>query len=164
MNSNKDAATTNVKDNHRDNDMSTTTDDEDDEEEALQRFDPNLVRKLLQFRPSQQSGIHQNQFQPMNVQPPPRISNEAVLAAGELLRLFVLETRHRASIDAECEQEGGDNFTTTNIKNNNMTSQSSNNSSSSSNKKSIQKQENGTVQIRSDHITKVAAEMLMDFS
>jgi CENP-S associating Centromere protein X len=174
MNSNKDAATSAVPTammaNH-DNDMSTTsTDDDDDEEAPLQRFNPNLVRKLLTFRPAQHSSsIQQNhQFQStmmMQQQPPhPRISNEAVLAAGELLRLFVLETRHRASIDAECEQEGGDNFTTTNNNNiiNNMTSQSSTSNSSSNNKK---KKEDGTVvQIRSDHITMVAAEMLMDFA
>lgn len=68
-----------------------------------------------------------------------RMTKEAALAAGELLRLFILEARNRAGIEAECEVEGsgtlGDN---------------DNNG--------------GKAMIRADHITKVAAELLMDFS
>lgn len=63
------------------------------------------------------------------------MSNEAALFVGELLRLFVLETRQRAGIIAECENAVDGKEMSTNI-----------------------------VSIRSDHITQVAAEMLMDFS
>jgi hypothetical protein len=171
MNSNKNAATktTAALMENQDNDMSSTATD-DEEEEPLQRFDPNLVRKLLQFRPAQtpRTSTLQNQLQQQQQQAPPRISNEAVLAAGELLRLFVLETRHRASIEAECEQEGENFMQETATSTNQMTSQSStcsNHGGSSNNMKSIQKQDDtGTVQIRSDHVTMVAAEILMDFT
>jgi hypothetical protein len=71
---------------------------------------------------------------------PKRITNEAVMLTGELLRIFVKEARHRAGIEAECEQEGA------------MVSTGPSQNS------------NGKVMIRADHITKIAAEMLMDFS
>lgn len=86
-----------------------TTDDS-----SASPFHPALTRQLLK-----------------KGEKPPRITNEALMAAGELLRLFVAEARHRASIEAECETEGaGDD----------------------------------TVVIQPHHITKVAAELLMDFS
>jgi hypothetical protein len=124
-----------------------------DPDDSNSAFQSGLTRKLLLS--------HGDKEQPK------RISNEAVLAAGELLRIFVLgkfadstsrgaggvqcnflsgflfgwlqEARHRAGIEAECEQEAG---TTTE----NMNA------------------EGGKVSIRADHITKVAAELLMDFS
>jgi len=69
-----------------------------------------------------------------------KIAKDATVAAGELLRLFVLEARSRASIEAECEDEG------------NMTSNCND------------EDNDGRVLIRDDHITKIAAELLMDFS
>ena len=68
-----------------------------------------------------------------------RITNEAMVAAGEVLRLFVQEARHRAGIEAECEQEGA------------MNDESDKHASS-------------IIPVRADHITKIAAELLMDFS
>jgi hypothetical protein len=62
-----------------------------------------------------------------------KISNEAVRLTAELLRLFVIEARHRASIQAECEQESHDT-------------------------------DDNIARIESHHITKIAAELLMDFS
>ena len=64
-----------------------------------------------------------------------RCSKEAALAASELLRLFVVEARNRASIEAECEAEG-----------------------------IIDGVDDDKTMIRADHITKIAAELLMDFS
>jgi hypothetical protein len=91
-----------------------------------QPFDPGLTKKLLLAR----GGTEQ----------PKRITNEAVLVTGELLRIFVKEARHRANIEAECEKEGA---TVSTVEG---SSQS------------------GKILIRADHITKVAAELLMDFS
>ena len=98
-----------------------TSKDPDDSSSA---FNGGLTRKLI----LSQGGKEQ----------PKRVSNEAVLAAGELLRIFVQEARHRAGIEAECEQEA-------------ETTEKGNG-------------ESGKVSIRADHITKVAAELLMDFS
>lgn len=98
-------------------------------------FHPALTKKLLAARGDA---------------PKQRITNEAVLVTGELLRLFVKEARHRAAIEAECEKEG----TTVSVMDR---SASSGSSSSQNNNK-------GKIPIRPDHITKIAAEMLMDFS
>ena len=65
-----------------------------------------------------------------------KLSNDAVDLASELLRLFVVEARYRASIQAECEEE------------------SRNVESSSDDKKTP---------IQPHHITKIGAELLMDF-
>lgn len=64
----------------------------------------------------------------------PTLTAEAADAVGELLKQFVLEARNRAAMVAEIEQEVA----------------TDNN--------------DGVVQIRSDHCTQIAAEMLLDFS
>lgn len=92
---------------------------------------PALTKKLL---------LHRH--------PGARINNEAVLAAEELLRLFVEEARERAAVEAECENEGD------------ATSLDEDELGDSN---SAGKGEKG-VSIRADHITKVGAELLMDFS
>lgn len=61
-----------------------------------------------------------------------RLAKDAEAMAGELLRLFILEARERAGIEAECETEN------------------------------VEGEEKAL--IRADHITKIAAELLMDFS
>lgn len=101
----------------------------------MNAFHDGLVRKLLVI-PAEGEKRTSKQHHP-----PKRISNDAVAAVGELLRLFVHEARHRASIEAECEKEGklkeggsdGDDI-------------------------------NDVVTIRADHLTKTAAGLLMDFS
>jgi hypothetical protein len=97
-----------------------------------QAFHPGLIKKLIL-----ESGGKD--------QPAKRISSEAVLATGELLRLFVLEARHRAGIEAECEKEGAVKSTVKRT----AGSHAGN---------------NDRVLIRADHIAKVAAELLIDFS
>lgn len=72
-----------------------------------------------------------------------RISPEAVVAAGELLRQFVTTARHRAGIEAECEMEGTEIIQTELESKNPATNK---------------------CLIRADHITKIAGELLMDFS
>jgi CENP-S associating Centromere protein X len=58
-------------------------------------FHPDLVRKLIT------SHISSSKDEQQTI----RISEEALVAAGELLRLFVLEAKDRASIEAECDYE-----------------------------------------------------------
>ncbi|KAL3770060.1 hypothetical protein ACHAWU_005887 [Discostella pseudostelligera] len=81
-----------------------------------------------------------------------RYTAEAVELASAFLKLLVIEARRRAAIEAECEAEaqinddeeegGGDN---------------NQNQESESNRSSI-------VEIRADHIAKIAAELLLDLS
>lgn len=92
-------------------------------------FHPSLTRALIQ------SNLAAAKEQQSNK----RMTNEAVIASGEVLRLFVHEARHRAGIEAECEQEG-----TLNDESGKLVS--------------------STVPVRADHITKIAAELLMDFT
>jgi len=103
--------------NHQSTSMTST--ESDDSNSA---FTHGLTRKLI---------LSQD-----NTEQPKRITNEAVLAAGELLRIFVQEARHRAGIEAECEQEA------------NVDGHAN----------------DGKTLIRADHVTKVSAELLLDFS
>jgi len=111
-----------------------------------QPFHPALTRRLIQAGASPSSagsgGAGGNQKQ----QQPKRISTEALLAAGELLRLFVCEARHRAGIEAECEKEAAVGSTTLATSGQGM------------------KAGKDVVQIQPHHISKIAAELLMDFS
>ncbi|CAJ1929122.1 unnamed protein product [Cylindrotheca closterium] len=62
-----------------------------------------------------------------------RIPNDTAKAISELLRIFVVETQARASVEAECD--------------------------------AVEDAANGGLaNIRADHITKVAVELLLDFS
>lgn len=108
--------------------------------EPTEPFHPSLTRQLIQTYIS--SG-----GDPTNVSDASRninvsITDEALIAAGEVLRLFVLEARYRAGIEAECEHEGGE------IADNEDQSEKA----------------TTDIPIRADHITKIAADLLMDFS
>jgi hypothetical protein len=85
-------------------------------------FHPALMKKLIQTG--------------MNKEKQKRVTTEALLVSGELVRLFVQEARHRAGIEAECEIEGSN----------------------------VEAQADNKTLIRPHHISKVAAELLMDFS
>jgi hypothetical protein len=65
--------------------MTQGKDDDDDSTRVEPCIEPELARNLLQFR--------QNDGQPK------RITTETAKAASELLRLFILEARSRASIE-----------------------------------------------------------------
>jgi chorismate synthase len=101
-------------------------------------FHPSLVYQILQ------SGLDDGSGGKMSA----RITEEALVAAGEVLRLFVQEAWHRASIEAECDHEG--------TMSGNEEQHELNSSSA------VQKGSN--VPIQPYHITKIAAELLMDFS
>ena len=94
-----------------------TVEDDDDE---LPPFSDSLVRKLISSKNKKTS----------------RIANDGAAAASELLRMFVLEARSRAGIEAECDKEG-----------------------------SIPQAGGSTkTTIEAHHISKIAAELIMDFS
>lgn len=96
-------------------------------------IEPALTKKLLLLRHSKQ-----------------RVSGDAALLSSELLRLFVLEARNRAAVEAECEVEGD-------IDGNDMDDDSTDDKLNSLSRTQ-------GVAVRAHHITKIAAELLMDFS
>ena len=79
-------------------------------------------------------------------QKPMKMSTEAAEATSELLRLFVVEARNRAAIEAECELESQGPSTSATIE-------------ADKTKKSDDR-----AIIGAHHITKLAAELLMEFS
>lgn len=110
-----------------------------DSDPAAEAFHASLTRKLMVEMPMpEKAGKEQQQSSNNNK----RITNEAIVAAGEVLRLFVQEARHRAGIEAECEQE----------------------SAVMKDDESEGKENSSAIPVRADHISKIAAEMLMDFS
>jgi hypothetical protein len=95
-------------------------------------FHPELVKKLISC------GLKSNTNpSATGATTTPHLTKEAAVLTAELLHAFVQEARHRASIEAECDQEGG-------------LDPDANTSSNT--------------MIRADHITKIAAELFMDFS
>ena len=99
--------------------MASTDDDDDSDVPLSDQLEPSLVRKLLARR-----------------HPDQRFHNDAILAATELIRRFILEARERAAVEAECEADivGG-------------------------------AEETGTItSIKKEHIVRVASEMLLDFT
>jgi len=118
--------------------MTETTENDYSSEEP---FHPSLTRKLMQSSSSSSVAASTTAGGAEGKQKQKRITNEAVVAASEVLRLFVQEAQHRAGIEAECEQEGR-----------------------VMNEDEDQQQGDNTPVIRADHIAKIAAELLMDFS
>ena len=72
--------------------------------------------------------------------PNQRFTNDAIMASSELLRLLIIEARRRAAIEAECESEV-------------YMGQSQNSDN-----------DMRRVEIRAEHVAKIAAELLMDLS
>ena len=108
--------------------MSSTDDDDDSDDAPLSdQLEPSLVRRLLTRR-----------------HPDQRFHNDAILAATELIRRFILEARARAAVEAECEADTADDdvFGETGGAT-----------------------ETGTItSIKKEHIMRIAAEMLLDFT
>lgn len=123
-----------------------TASSDEDEELLSDKLEPSLVRKLLMRR-------HPNQ----------RFSNDAVVAATELIRKFIVETRERAAMEAECEADtdadlGGRSFM-------------SQDDEGEDNDDVFGSRTGGTaanneehVKIRAEHIVRVSAEMLLDYT
>ena len=106
----------------------SSTDDDDSDVPMSDQLEPSLVRKLLARR-----------------HPDQRFHNDAILAASELIRRFVLEARERAAVEAECEADTADDDVF---------------GSGTGGAK-----ETGTItSIKKEHIVRVACEMLLDFT
>jgi len=71
--------------------------------------------------------------------------------ASEYMRLLIIEARRRAAIEAECEAVAHINPTQADNNDDTMEDDDSAN-------------EKKTVEIRADHIAKIAAELMMDYS
>jgi CENP-S associating Centromere protein X len=101
-------------------------------------FHPALTRKLLQEHlHSSASGSSK------------KISSEALVAAGEVLRCFVQEVHHRAGVEAECEHESA---------------ACERDSGASRVRDTYGNTCPTSVPITADHIVKAVGEVLMDFS
>lgn len=119
-------------------------------------FHPALVRKLVQSASATGSRTTTARDEDSNNtnNAPKRMTPEAMLLAGELLRLFVLEARQRAAIEAECEREGSTELAGSGL----VERQAGENEEGSLDGAT------SIMVIQPHHITKVAAELLMDFS
>lgn len=115
-------------------------DDDDDASEERVRISHELTRELVLSSLAAVSGSEKSAGKPL------KMTNDAVLAAAELLRLFVVEARGRAAVEAECEAEGAGAA---------RVGDSPNGEDGAS---------GGKVLIGAHHITKLAAELLMEFS
>jgi hypothetical protein len=119
---------------------SDSADDENQPQQPKQPFSAALTRKLLLSAAANSSSSNEGTITL-------KLSNDAVQLAAELLRVFVAEARHRASIQAECEHESSGNA-----------------------EKAVamiegrEEEEEKQTQIQSHHVTKIAAELLMDFT
>jgi len=120
--------------------MVETTENDSVEDQAP--FHPALTRKLLQSPSSAVVSAADGQQQSTSNK---RITNEAIVAASEVLQIFVQEARHRAGIEAECEQEGRMVL--------------GNEDDDDDEKASTKKP-----QVSASHIAKIAADMLLEFS
>ena len=120
-----------------------------DDELLSDKLEPSLVRKLLMRR-----------------HPDQRFSNDAVLAATELIRKFIVEARDRAAMEAECEADTIGNVGRGGRRS--FMSQDDDDDDdddvfgSGTGGKQANNEEH--VKIKPDHIVRVAAEMLLDFT
>ena len=129
--------------------------------ESEEPFHSSLTRKLIQSAlTTTTTGVVANENGQLpannnnnNNKNGRRLTSEAVVAASEVLRLFVQEARHRAGILAECEHEGRcqDN-------------DDDNNDDDDDNSASAAPPKVKGPVVGADHIARIAAELLMDFS
>jgi hypothetical protein len=148
----------------------------DDDEEGgygnKEAFHPDLVHKLIVAHYCSKEGGESTA-----TAAPPRISPEGLVAAGELLRLFVLEAKDRASIEAECDYEAtveqdkdddnsndDDNDDDNGCQDAPTKDDSIRAVSSLSAKKKNNNNKTTYVPIRPDHVTKIAADLVFDFA
>lgn len=121
----------------------TSSSDEDEDLLRSDKLEPSLVRKLLMRR-----------------HPKQRFSNDAVVAATELMRKFIVETRGRAAMEAECEADtdadfGGRSF---------MSQDDEDEDDVFGSGKGGTAADAEHVKIKPEHIVRVSAEMLLDYT
>ena len=123
----------------------TSSSDEDEDLLRSDKLEPSLVRKLLMRR-----------------HPKQRFSNDAVVAATELMRKFIVETRDRAAMEAECEADtdadfGGRSFMSQDDDEDDDDVFGSGTGGTAANNAEH-------VKIKPEHIVRVSAEMLLDYT
>ena len=123
----------------------TSSSDEDEDLMRSDKLEPSLVRKLLMRR-----------------HPKQRFSNDAVVAATELMRKFIVETRDRAAMEAECEADtdadfGGRSFMSQDDDEDDDDVFGSGTGGTAANNAEH-------VKIKPEHIVRVSAEMLLDYT
>ena len=148
--------------------------------EALTEIDPSLIRKLLFMEDTNQIETKTTKTAKTTT----KITQDALQAIGELIRQFIIETRYRASIEAEFEYEMNNNsnrmMTTKRQKirkrkmNDDDNNNGDNNNKNDNNKNDNNKNDNDDEKshdnndnicyIQPKHLLKVSAEILMDFS
>ena len=115
-------------------------------------LDPGLTRRIL-----------------LRHRPDARLGSDSVLAASELLRLLVLEARRRGQVQAECEAEIGDleedaeDGLDVAVDGDGQADAAGEGRRHAGGMR-MGAPSSSTVQIMPDHIAKIAAELLMDFS
>lgn len=143
-------------------------------------LDPSLTRKLLFAKQSNRTNNDDYSSSSTSNQ---RIAQDALQAAGELIRQFIIETRHRASIEAEFENEmrhssSSNRKDSTNRQDDNESNDGNDSDDfieSTASKKRKRGEKTGVHHgdtseedegnfIQPKHILKVSAEILMDFS
>lgn len=122
----------------------TSSDDNDDEDqnERSDVFPVELTRQLLKLADESTGDDDDDDGDRRESSSKMRITNEALVAASELLRLFISEARHRAGIEAECDHEGAVD---------------------QDGRESNDNGQADSIVVRADHIAKTAAELVLDF-
>ena len=137
----------------------------------------SLSKKLLEvFRPNNDlmNSANANERPDLKKKSPAfKVSDETADALSEVIRVFVVEAHNRAMIEAECDAEGEELDSDDDDDNDDdEMSASAANKNDDSDGNNIttrtKKKKNGNIKpvvpIHAKHITKIAAELLMDFS
>ena len=122
----------------------TSSSDEDEDLLRSDKLEPSLVRKLLMRR-----------------HPKQRFSNDAVVAATELMRKFILETRERAAMEAECEADTDADFGRRSFMSQDDEDDDDDVFGSGKGGTAADAEH---VKIKPEHIVRVSAEMLLDYT
>jgi CENP-S associating Centromere protein X len=136
--------------------MADHDDDAGSAGEERPRISPELTRELVlsSLAAAGVGGSSSSSEKPAGNNKPLKMTNEAVLATAELLRLFVVEARGRAAVEAECEAEGAGTAAFARRKSD----------ASDDDDDDDAKGAGSRVLIGAHHITKLAAELLLEFS
>jgi hypothetical protein len=122
-----------------------------------------LTRKLLLFEYSQSQDVEGQSSTTRT----PRITNEALQAASLLLERFISEARQRALLEAEFDHDKH-GYSSTHSQNETKASESkrlkfSSQTSTVPSSSSPSLESNPIPEIQTDHVLKIAAEMLLDY-
>jgi CENP-S associating Centromere protein X len=136
--------------------MADHDDDTGSAGEERPRISPELTREIVlsSLAAAGVGGPSASSEKPAGNNKPLKMTNEAVLATAELLMLFVVEARGRAAVEAECEAEGAGTAASACRKSDASDDDDDDDAKGAGSK----------VLIGAHHITKLAAELLLEFS